>query len=181
MFQGLTYEDANFPIVCDKCLGETKFLRVTKSSQEKSCKICNRPCTVFRWKILSSKKYAQTSICYTCGKLRNVCQSCICDMNFGLPLYHRESYLKSKIEEGDKKAIQLLNIPESVENRDHFLENKYSVSSNDKIEENTQLRKEILNDIYVKNNIKNYENVEKKYHFPKHSKTKKNISKSPNE
>ncbi|KAJ1611784.1 Cwf5-like protein [Cryptosporidium canis] len=147
---GLSYEDSNFPIVCDRCLGESKFLRMTKSNQERSCKICNRPCTMFRWKLHNSKKYNQTTICYSCGKIKNVCQSCVSDLNFGLPLYAREDYIKSKRDEGDEKALQLLNIPDSVDNRDHFMENKLNGDDDSfkrRIEENQKKRREILDEI----------------------------------
>ncbi|OII75188.1 uncharacterized protein cubi_03204 [Cryptosporidium ubiquitum] len=163
MSHGLSYEDCNFPIVCDRCLGESKFLRMTKSNQERSCKICNRPCTMFRWKLQNSKKYNQTTICYSCGKIKNVCQSCVSDLNFGLPLYAREDYIKSKKDQGDEKALQLMNIPDSVDNRDHFMENK--LNGNDesfiqKIDENQKKRKEILKEILEKSgNLKGKEKV----------------------
>ncbi|CUV07523.1 unnamed protein product [Cryptosporidium hominis] len=153
MSHGLSYEDCNFPIVCDRCLGESKFLRMTKSNQERSCKICNRPCTMFRWKLHNSKKYNQTTICYSCGKIKNVCQSCVSDLNFGLSLYARDDYIKSKKEQGDEVALQIMNIPDSVDNRDHFMENK--LNGNDetfikKIDENQKKRKEILKKILAK-------------------------------
>lgn len=153
MSHGLSYEDCNFPIVCDRCLGEGKFLRMTKSNQERSCKICNRPCTMFRWKLPNSKKYNQTTICYSCGKIKNVCQSCVSDLNFGLPLYAREDYIQSKRDQGDEAVLQLMSIPDSAENRDHFMENKLNGDDQgfiDKIEENQKRRKEILDMILKK-------------------------------
>lgn len=157
MSHGLSYEDCNFPIVCDRCLGESKFLRMTKSNQERSCKICNRPCTMFRWKLHNSKKYNQTTICYSCGKIKNVCQSCVSDLNFGLPLYAREGYIKSKKDKGDEAALQLMNIPDSVDNRDHFMENKLNGNDQgfiDKVDENQKKRKEILSEILKKSDQK---------------------------
>lgn len=118
---------------------------------------------MFRWKLQNSKKYNQTTICHSCGKIKNVCQSCVSDLNFGLPLYAREEYIKSKKDQGDEKALQLMNIPDSVDNRDHFMENKLNGDDKSfikKIDENQKKRKEILEEILTKNgNVKGKESV----------------------
>jgi hypothetical protein len=46
--QGTANEE--FPILCETCLGENPFIRMTKQPFGKACKICDRPFTVYRWK-----------------------------------------------------------------------------------------------------------------------------------
>ncbi|KAF7459401.1 Cwf5-like with 2 ZnR domains (CCCH and RRM domains missing) [Cryptosporidium felis] len=185
MSHGLSYEESNFPVVCDRCLGESKFLRMTKANQERSCKICNRPCTAFRWKLANSKKYNQTTICSSCAKIKNVCQSCVSDLNFGLPLYARDEYIKARREAGDEEALKLLNIPDSVDNRDHFMENKLNGDDetfNRRLTENQQIRKKLLEEILAKGNKKETKNKDLRngdlYEKPNPKTTIKSISKA---
>lgn len=38
-------------------------------------------------------RYKKTEICQTCAKLKNVCQTCLFDLDFGLPVEVRDQYL----------------------------------------------------------------------------------------
>ncbi len=60
-------------------------------SQE--CKICARPFTNFRWNPGPNARYKTTIVCQTCAKLKNVCQTCLFDLEYGLPTQVRDAAL----------------------------------------------------------------------------------------
>ena len=67
------WEKADFPILCETCLGDNPYVRMTKSEFSRECKVCSRPFTVFRWKPGSNARFKKTEICQTCAKVKNVC------------------------------------------------------------------------------------------------------------
>jgi pre-mRNA-splicing factor RBM22/SLT11 len=56
-------------------------MRLSHARQE--CKVCVRPFTVFRWQPGTKGHFKKTEICQTCCKLKNVCQTCLLDLEFG--------------------------------------------------------------------------------------------------
>jgi len=80
-----------------------------KAEMDKECKICTRPFTVFRWKPGPAARYKKTEVCQTCAKLKNVCQTCLLDLEFGLPVQVR-----------DAVSGNTTNIPVSDTNREWF-------------------------------------------------------------
>ena len=54
-----------------------------KERYGQECKICNRPFTVFRWCPGARMRFKKTEICQTCSKLKNVCQTCLLDLEYG--------------------------------------------------------------------------------------------------
>lgn len=102
-----------FPILCETCLGPNPYIRMTKEAHSKACKVCDRPMTVFRWKPGSGFRYKKTEVCKTCARLKNVCQTCILDLQYGLPVEVRDAGL----EEADK-----LEMPTSTTTRDFMYE-----------------------------------------------------------
>lgn len=57
-------------------------------------------------------RYKRTEVCQTCAKLKNVCQTCLLDLVYGLPVQVRDHAL----------AIQD-NMPRDGANRDFFVQN----------------------------------------------------------
>lgn len=55
--------------------------------------MCKRPFTVFRWRPGQKSRYKKTEICQTCAKLKNVCQTCVFDLQFHLPIAIRDKLL----------------------------------------------------------------------------------------
>eukprot|EP01067_Filipodium_phascolosomae_P008064 Filipodium_phascolosomae@DN677_c0_g1_i1.p1 len=115
-------ESSSFPILCENCLGNNPYVRMTKADYDKECKICTRPCTVFRWRPGSKARFKQTVVCQTCAKLKNVCQTCLFDLEYGLPVQVRDKYLEDQ---------QRITIPHSTANRDYFIANAEQMSNGD--------------------------------------------------
>lgn len=104
------WEESDFPILCEPCLGESPYLRMLKHPLGKECKICGRPFTVFKWKAGTNGRFKKTEVCQTCAKLKNVCQTCLFDLQYGLPVEIRDKFL------GDQK----INVPICEGNRDYW-------------------------------------------------------------
>jgi len=86
-------ESGDFPLVCENCLGDDKLVRMTKANAGSTCKICERGFTVFRWKAGTRGRFKSTVVCQSCAKMKNVCQCCLYDLQFGLPVQVRDKYL----------------------------------------------------------------------------------------
>jgi len=106
------WEQSEFPILCETCLGDNPFIRMTKQEYGRSCGTCARPFTVFRWKPGTDARYKTTVICQTCAKVKNVCQTCLLDLEFGLPTQVRDTAL----------AVQR-DAPTSDINREYYAQN----------------------------------------------------------
>ncbi|XKL67166.1 hypothetical protein PGB90_010586 [Kerria lacca] len=109
------WESAEFPIVCQTCLGDNPYIRMTKEKYGKECKICLRPFTVFRWCPGAKMRFKKTEICQTCSHLKNVCQTCLLDLEYGLPIQIRDMALKIKDD-----------IPRSDVNKEYYIQNMVS-------------------------------------------------------
>ncbi|CAA7271534.1 unnamed protein product [Cyclocybe aegerita] len=87
------WEQSEFPILCETCLGPNPFVRMSKQEYGKSCGTCARPFTVFRWNPGEGARFKTTVICQTCAKIKNVCQTCLLDLEYGLPTQVRDTAL----------------------------------------------------------------------------------------
>ena len=88
------WEDSEFPMVCETCLGDNAYIRMTKESHGKKCNICESPFTVFAWQAGTKGRLKRVEICKNCAQTKNVCQVCIYDMQYGLPVAVRDKVLK---------------------------------------------------------------------------------------
>ncbi|VVD04248.1 unnamed protein product [Leptidea sinapis] len=106
------WEDSDFPILCQTCLGDNPYIRMTKEKYGKECKICCRPFTVFRWCPGARMRFKKTEICQTCSKLKNVCQTCLLDLEYGLPIQVRDAALKVQDD-----------LPRNEVNKEYYIQN----------------------------------------------------------
>ncbi|XP_010557226.1 PREDICTED: zinc finger CCCH domain-containing protein 4-like [Tarenaya hassleriana] len=107
------WERSDFPIICESCLGDNPYVRMTRADYDKECKICTRPFTVFRWRPGRDARYKKTEVCQTCCKLKNVCQVCLLDLEYGLPVQVRDTALNISSHD---------SIPKSDVNKEYFAE-----------------------------------------------------------
>jgi len=85
-----------------------------QSKQEfgRACGTCTRPFTVFRWNPGQGSRFKSTVVCQTCAKIKNVCQTCLLDLEYGLPVQVRDTALALKNE-----------APSSDVNREYYAQN----------------------------------------------------------
>ena len=86
-------ENDEFPILCESCLGDNPYIRMIRVPYGKGCKTCGRPFTNFRWKAGTDARYKSTQVCQMCAKTKNVCQCCVLDLTYGLPVQVRDTFL----------------------------------------------------------------------------------------
>ncbi|KAF9977691.1 RNA binding motif protein 22 [Actinomortierella ambigua] len=108
----VSWEEAEFPILCETCLGDNPYLRMSKQQNAKACKVCERPFTVFRWCPGVGMRFKKTEICQTCSKLKNVCQTCLLDLEYGLPVQVRDTALGLDDD-----------VPRSDVNKEYYIQN----------------------------------------------------------
>eukprot|EP00803_Ostreobium_quekettii_P009893 evm.model.scf_51.4 EVM.evm.TU.scf_51.4 scf_51:35985-40803(-) len=106
------WERSDFPIVCETCLGPNPYVRMQRIEYGGTCHISGRPYTVFRWRPGNDARYKKTIICQEVAKAKNVCQVCLLDLDYGLPVQVRDSAL------GIDKDV----IPESDVNKEYKLD-----------------------------------------------------------
>ncbi|KAK0463991.1 uncharacterized protein EV420DRAFT_1521044, partial [Desarmillaria tabescens] len=97
------------------------FAKHSKQEYGRSCGTCARPFTVFRWNPGSGMRFKTTVICQTCAKVKNVCQTCLLDLEYGLPTQVRDTALAL-----EKDA------PTSDINREYYAQNMEAKLEGDK-------------------------------------------------
>jgi pre-mRNA-splicing factor RBM22/SLT11 len=109
------WEDTEFPLVCETCLGDNPYIRMTKEPFGKKCQICETPFTVFAWQAGSKGRLKRVEICKSCAQAKNVCQVCIYDLQYGLNVKVRDRIMKEYGSGGAASAV-----PQSMANRAWF-------------------------------------------------------------
>ena len=64
-----------------------------------------------RWNPGAKARFKKTEVCQTCAKVKNVCQTCLLDLTYGLPVEVRDKVLK--VDD---------NLPKSDVNREYYLQ-----------------------------------------------------------
>lgn len=113
LYNRQNWEQTEFPILCQTCLGDNPYIRMTKEQYGKECKICARPFTIFRWCPGAKMRFKKTEVCQTCAKIKNVCQTCLLDLEYGLPTQVRDA------------ALGLMeSMPDSDVGKEYYTQNK---------------------------------------------------------
>ncbi|KAI1803929.1 hypothetical protein F4811DRAFT_522251 [Daldinia bambusicola] len=107
------WESTDFPSVCENCLPPNPYVKMLKEDYGAECKICTRPYTIFSWAAdRAHGRKKRTNVCLTCARMKNCCQCCMLDLQFGLPIQLRDAALKM-VAPG----------PQSEVNREYFAQN----------------------------------------------------------
>jgi pre-mRNA-splicing factor RBM22/SLT11 len=115
------WEDNEFPILCETCLGDNPYVRMTREEYGSACHVCERPNTKFRWKAGTNGRHKLTVVCAACAKAKGVCQCCILDLTYGVPVEVRDrivqKHLAAQLGIGalaDGSGRQELQLPGSI-------------------------------------------------------------------
>jgi pre-mRNA-splicing factor RBM22/SLT11 len=74
-------------------------LRMIKQPSSKECKVSGRVFTSFRWRPGAGARYKETVICPEVARAKGVCQCCLMDMEFNLPVGVRDALLSGAKED----------------------------------------------------------------------------------
>lgn len=111
----------DFPFVCEVCLGPNPYLRMIKMPNSRECKISGRPYTAFRWQPGSEARYKETIIAAEVAIAKNVCQVCLMDMEYNLPVAVRDKLMGSGSADRGAGGVQM---PTSDVNKEWYWENQ---------------------------------------------------------
>eukprot|EP01041_Mallomonas_annulata_P012831 gene12831-27056_t len=115
----------DFPVLCETCLGPNPYVRMVKLPYgQKLCKISNAPYQSFRWKAGPGGRYKETIISYAVAKERNICQTCLNDLQFGLPVGVRDKLLTQN------SGSTQLALPQSDVGNRYFYEQQARLGEN---------------------------------------------------
>ena len=120
------WESSDFPMLCETCLGENPYIRMQKSTHGGTCKMCDRPYSSYKWRPGRGEGYKRTQICQTCAKVKNLCQSCLLDLQFGTTTYQLcisiiFTGLPSQLRDAVLSEVDgTLTVPESDANQEYF-------------------------------------------------------------
>lgn len=114
----------DFPIVCETCLGESPYIRMIKLRfGDRLCKVTNGAFQAFRWKAGPKGRFKETIVCREVAIEKNICQACLSDMTFGVPVGVRDALLKQKDDEGGQRYAE----PKSAANKAYYYQNQLAL------------------------------------------------------
>lgn len=104
------------------------------------CKICQRPFTTYRWNPGAKMRYKKTEVCQTCARAKNVCQTCLLDLEYGLPVQVRDSVMAIKQE-----------LPKDEVNREYYNQNlDKQINESDASETYAPFKSQAASDVLAK-------------------------------
>ena len=112
--------DTEPPLICEHCLGSKSEnddephnqdeIHITKVPDGAQCKICSLVFPLYYFKQNPrSRDSIRTVICQRCAKQRHVCQCCMLDLTWHIPIEERDM-LVSVINEDDSMTVEAKNI-----------------------------------------------------------------------
>ena len=77
------------------------FSLLSQENYGAECAISSRPFTVFRWRPGNEARYKRTVVCREIALAKNVCQVCLLDLDYGIPVQARDAALGREREAGE--------------------------------------------------------------------------------
>jgi len=114
----------DFPQICETCLGPNPFVRMMKMPMSRECKVSSRPYTAYRFKPGANTRYKETVISKEVALAKNICQVCLFDMEYQLPVQVRDELL------GISGADELADVPQSDINKEYYWNQKREAITN---------------------------------------------------
>eukprot|EP01039_Chlorochromonas_danica_P003389 gene3389-3714_t len=108
----------DFPLLCETCLGSNPFVRMEKlPPSDKLCTISKLAYQGFRWKAGPNGRFKQTVISYVVAAEKHICQCCLKDLRYNLPVGVRDGILKK----GDQSELVQ---PTSIVGQQHYYQQR---------------------------------------------------------
>jgi len=105
----------DFPFVCETCLGPNPYVRMVKSPPgNKLCKISGRPFQSFRWRAGPGGRWKECMVEASVAKDKNVCQACLVDMTYGVPVGVRDALLEAGADASGSQLQKATSDPNSA-------------------------------------------------------------------
>ena len=82
----------DFPLLCETCLGDSRFVRMLKEAAWNACRVTGRPFQPFKWRPGRNVPLRETIVCYEFAAEKNVCQCCLNDLDYAIPMALRDSF-----------------------------------------------------------------------------------------
>ena len=128
----LTSPQDDFPMLCETCLGPNPYVRMTKLPfGHKLCKISNLPFQAFKWKAGPGGRYKETMVSFPVAAERNICQTCLLDMKYGLPVGVRDTLLG--------QAENQIALPQSNVGQQYFYEQQAQMVESGQMNSNNMI------------------------------------------
>ena len=90
--------EAELPMACEGCLGPSPYVAMRREVGGAACGVCGRPVTVFTWSRAPGTPPLRTRVCRACAGAKAVCQSCLNDLRYGLPVAVRDALVAAAFE-----------------------------------------------------------------------------------
>ena len=111
---GVAEGEAELPMACEACLGASPYVAMQREVGGAACTRCGRPVTVFTWNCGpkgTGARPARTRVCRACAGAAAVCQCCLKDLRYGLPVAVRDALVAAAFERvGAKRTRDVAEI-----------------------------------------------------------------------
>ncbi|KAJ4874448.1 Uncharacterized protein Rs2_39466 [Raphanus sativus] len=102
------YERSIFPIFYQYFFHDNSSLRMALANYDKECKVCTRPFKMFTWQSGRTVRYKKTEMFQSLAKLKNICQVCQLNLEYGLSVQDRDTTLNITTREEKYKCLSAI-------------------------------------------------------------------------